>query len=169
MVSFGVSLCSLYNIKLTKKKTKQNKTKQKEKKRKKSPCQFPPMIPDKNTWIRINKKAKIEYISLNTATVWIIIIWAYPRRYAISSSAECWYWYRYWVRRSSCFFDRRCGSDAWRYCVGTSTLRRRTAVSNLAVYIIIYLQWDGSTVNQWSFLQYSCCLFSSHLMLIFDK
>ena len=39
----------------------------------------------------------------------------------------------YWVRRSSCFFDRRCGSDAWRYGDGTSTLRQRTAVSNLAV------------------------------------
>ena len=79
------------------------------------------------------------YISLNTATVWIINIWAYPCRYAISSSAECRYCYRYWVRRSSCFFDRRCGSDAWRYCVGMSTLPRRTAVSNLAVYFKGYI------------------------------
>ena len=78
------------------------------------------------------------------ATVWIINIWAYPRRYAISSSAECRYCYRYWVRRSSCFFDRRCGSDAWRYCIGTSTLPRRTAMSNLAVYLWVldYLIWE---------------------------
>ena len=72
-------------------------------------------------------------LGLNMATVWIINIWAYPRRYAVSSSAEWRYCYRYWVRRSSRLFDLRCGSEVWRYCVGTSTLPRRTAVSNLAV------------------------------------
>ena len=53
MLSFGVNLCWIYNIELTKqektnKQTKQNKTKDKTKQNP-HPVNFPPIIPDINT------------------------------------------------------------------------------------------------------------------------